>query len=134
MLATAQKLEPAPIPEIHSFAELADLFETRRELTLATHLINDMRPVGFTQGRIEVKPIGHIPADIPARIMRRLSEWTGDKWTLAYNEQAEGEPSIRERRAAAFAKQRDYALAHPKVAAILALFPDAEAEFLPNKS
>ncbi len=113
---------------------MVELFEARRELTLTTHLINDMRPVSFTQGRIEVKPVGHIPADIPARIMRRLNEWTGTRWSLVYNEHAEGEPSIRELRAAAFAKQRDYAFAHPKVIAAREIFPDAEVEFVPTKS
>jgi DNA polymerase-3 subunit gamma/tau len=132
-LATAHKLAPQPVPEIHSFAELVELFETRREMTLATHLANDMRPVSFTAGRIEVKPIGHIPADLPARINRRLNEWTGERWSLVYNEMATGEPSIGELRIAAIAKQREYALAHPKILAALALFPDADVEFIPNK-
>ena len=133
--ATAQKLapEPQPMPEIHSFAELVELFETRREMTLSTHLANDMRPVSFAAGRVEVKPIGHIPADVPARIQRRLAEWTGERWNLVYNESATGEPSIGELRIIAIAKQRDYAVAHPKVVAALAMFPDADVEFIPHK-
>ena len=131
--ATAQKIEPQPAPEIHSFIELVELFEARREMTLATHLANDMRPVSFTQGKVEVKPVGHIPADVPARICRRLNEWTGERWTLVYNESAVGEPSMRELRLAAVAKQRDYAIAHPKVGAARVMFPDAEIEFIPHK-
>ena len=121
------------MPEIDSFAELVELFETRREMTLSTHLANDMRPVSFAAGRVEVKPIGHIPADVPARIQRRLAEWTGERWNLVYNESATGEPSIGELRIIAIAKQRDYAVAHPKVVAALAMFPDADVEFIPHK-
>ena len=133
--ATAHKLAPEPqtVPEIDSFAELVELFETRREMTLSTHLANDMRPVSFAAGRVEVKPIGHIPADVPARIQRRLAEWTGERWNLVYNESATGEPSIGELRIIAIAKQRDYAVAHPKVVAALAMFPDADVEFIPHK-
>lgn len=135
MAATAPKLEPESqkLHEIHSFLELVELFEEKREPTLATHLINDMRLVSFAPGRVEVKPIGHMSPDIPARINRRLQEWTGERWQVVYNEAAEGELSIREQRAAAASKVREYALAHPKITAVRAMFPDAEIEFIPTK-
>lgn len=132
--ATALKIEPVELAEVHSFADVVKLFEERREPILATHLINDMRLVEFTAGRIEVKPISHMNADIPARINRRLAEWTGDKWNLVFNTNAEGEPTIREQRNAALKQQRDYAFAHPKVQAVLEVFPDAKlVDFIPAK-
>ena len=133
--ATAVKLDPLPAVEVHSYLDIVQLFETHREALLASHLINDMRPVKFEQGRIEVKPIGHMNPDVPARINRRLTEWTGTRWNLVYNEQATGEPSIREIRAAAAQEVRNEALAHPRVAAVLDVFPDAKViDFIPSKS
>lgn len=133
--ALARKVEEVPLAEIHSFAEAIKLFEQRREIILATHMINDMRLVSFARGRIEVKPVGHMNADVPARINRRLSEWTGEKWNLIFNPNAEGEPTIREQRAAALKQQRDYAIAHPRVQAVLAVFPDAKVvDFVPSKT
>lgn len=127
--------EPQPLAEVHSFLDVVQLFEARREALLASHLINDMRPVSFAPGRIEVKPIGHMNADVAARINRRLAEWTGERWNLTFNEQAEGEQSIREIRAAAARQARDYAVSHPKVQAVLDAFPDATViDFIPNKS
>ncbi len=132
--ATALKIEPVILAEVHSFADVVKLFEERREPILATHLINDMRLVAFEAGRIEVKPIAHMNADVPARINRRLAEWTGDKWNLVFNTNAEGEPSIREQRTHAAKQQRDYAFAHPKVQAVLEVFPDAKlVDFIPSK-
>ena len=132
--ATAPKIEPQPMVEVHSFEEVVTLFETKREPILAAHLINDMRPVKFSQGHIEVKPIGHMSADVAARINRRLAEWTGTRWNLTFNEQAEGGPSMRELRAAAAKQARDYAVSHPKVQAVLAAFPDATVvDFTPAK-
>jgi DNA polymerase-3 subunit gamma/tau len=133
--ALAHKIEPTPLAEIHCFADVVTLFETRREPMLANHLINDMRLVSFEAGRIEVKPITHLNADIPARITRRLIEWTGAKWNLIFNTNAQGEPTLREQRAAALKQARDYAIAHPKVQAVLAVFPDATVvDFVPSKT
>jgi DNA polymerase-3 subunit gamma/tau len=131
--ATALKIEPQPVVEVHSFLEMVTLFETRREPILAAHLINDMRLVSFAAGRIEVRPVGHMNPDIPARINRRLAEWTGTKWNLIYNEQAEGAPTIREERSAAARQARDYAFSHPKVQAVIEAFPGATPiDFIPN--
>ena len=133
--ALATKIEPVALAEVHSFAEAIQLFEERREPILATHMVGDMRLVSFERGRIEVKPVGHMNADVPARINRRLSEWTGEKWNLIFNTNAEGEPTVREQRAAALKQQRDYAIAHPRVQAVLAVFPDAKVvDFVPSKT
>jgi DNA polymerase-3 subunit gamma/tau len=134
MSATAPKMEPQPVVELLSFADMIALFEEKREALLASHLINDLRLVKFEQGRIEMKPIAHIGADVPARINRRLREWTGTAWNLLYNESAQGEPTVRELRQAAAAKQREYAVAHPKVQAALEVFPEATVlGFTPKK-
>ena len=131
--AVAAKIEPVALAEIHSFADVVQLFEEKREPILANHLINDMRFVSFAQGRIEVKPTTHINPDIPARINRRLAEWTGTRWSLVYNENADGEPTIRDQRNAALRQARDYAIAHPKVQAVMEMFPGATVtDFAPN--
>ena len=133
--AAAKKIEPEPMVELNSFLELVQLFELKREPILVNHLISDMRLIKFESGRVEVKPISHIGADIPARIHRHLMEWTGLRWSLVYNEQAAGEPTIREQRAAAALQARDYAASHPKVQAVLETFPDAKVvDFTPNKN
>jgi DNA polymerase-3 subunit gamma/tau len=132
--ATALKIEPAPLAQVDSFLDAVQLFETHREVLLASHLINDMRLVSFAVGRIEVKPVVHLNPDVPARINRRLTEWTGTRWNLVLTNDATGEPTLREQRAAAAQQARDYAVAHPKVQAILELFPDATVvDFIPNK-
>lgn len=132
--ALAAKIEPLPMVEVHSYLDVVQLMETRREPMLAKFLADDMRPVSFAQGKIEVKPVGHIPADIPARVCRRLNEWVGGRWNLVYNEQAAGEPTLRELRQIELSQKRDYAFAHPKVTAALEIFPGAELEFIPQKS
>lgn len=133
MSAAAPKIEPKPLVEVHSFLEIVELFEAKREAMLAKFLVNDMRLVLFEKGRLEVKPVNHIPAEVPARLSRALTDWTGTRWTVVYNEAIAGEPTLREQRLAALEQQKHYALAHPKVRAALEIFPDAELEFVPQK-
>lgn len=131
--ATAVKIEPQPVVELHSYLEVVQLFEARREAILASHLINDFRLVHFAPGRIEVRPVNHVSPDVPARLNRALRDWTGTPWNVIFSTE-EGEPSIREQRAAANARARDYALSHPKVVATLEAFPDAKIiDFIPTK-
>jgi len=133
--ATALKIEPIILAEVNSFLDVVKLFEERREALLASHLINDMRLVSFEQGRIEVKPISHMNPDVPARLNRRLSEWTGNKWNVIYNDRETGEPTIRETRAAAAKQLREYAIAHPRVQAVMEAFPGTTViDFTPNKN
>jgi len=133
--ALATRMETAPLAEVHSYAEMVALFEQQREALLASHLINDMRLVAFEPGRITVHPIAHMNPDVPARINRRLSEWTGKRWTVVYSEESNGEPTLREQREAALRQAREYAIAHPKVQAVLEAFPGATViDFAPNKT
>lgn len=133
--ALARKVEEVPLAAPESYLDIVTLFEQRREPMLAAHLANDMRLVSFALGNIEVKPTAHMNADVPARINRRLAEWTGQRWNLSFNTHAEGEPSLREQRQATARQARDYAFAHPKVQAVLAAFPTAKViDFVPNKS
>ncbi len=133
--ATAVKIEPVALAEVHSFADVIKLFENHREALLANHLISDMRLVTFAPGRIEVKPTGHMNPDVPARVNRRLMEWTGAKWNLIYNENAPGDETIREQRNLVQRQAREYAIAHPKVQAVLEMFPGAiVVDYTPNKS
>ena len=133
--ATARKIEPQVLHDVQSFADVVKLFEEKREAILASHLINDMRLVKFEAGRIELKPISYMQADVPARVARNLNAWTGVKWNIIYNEQGEAQATIREVRTAAANQARDYASQHPNVLAALEIFPDAKViDFTPNKS
>ena len=134
MSAAAPKLEPQPVIELHSYAEVVQLFEQRREAVLAKHLADDMRLVDFTRARIAVRPVTHLAADVAARIQRHLTEWTNQRWSFTFTTEADGEPTLREQRQAAAAKARDYAMAHPNVQAVLKTFPGATVvEFIAKK-
>ncbi len=120
---------PAPLAAIDDFISLVSLMETRREPMLLSHLTHDLGLVRFTKnergGHVDLHPVRHLPADVPARIQRRLKEWTGESWTVAFVEE-KGEATLAEQRAAAKAKALAYAASHPRVQEVLSMFEGAE--------
>ncbi len=128
-LALATKQEAAPILTpaaqpaaiIESYVEAVALFDKHREALLYSQLKNEVRLIRFTQGHIEVHPVGHLGADFAARVSRHLSDWTQQKWLLTFAE-GEGEPTLREQEIAADKQRFAYAAAHPSIEAVRQAF------------
>jgi DNA polymerase-3 subunit gamma/tau len=131
--ASALALQPEILPTLATFEDVVALFESRREAMLTHHLTHDLRLVRFTTGRIEMHPVTHLAPDIPARINRHLSDWTGTRWNLVFSDE-EGAPTLAEQKKQALEKARAYAASHPKVQAVLDAFPGAKIiDFVPNQ-
>jgi len=128
----ALALQPEILPTLATFEDVVALFESKREAILTHHLTHDLRLVRFTTGRIEMRPVTHLAPDIPARINRHLSDWTGTRWNLVFSEE-EGAPTLADQKKQALEKARAYAASHPKVQAVLNAFPGAKIiDFVPN--
>jgi len=119
---------PSPAaPQPQSFAEVARLFEVRREAILHTHLVHSVHLVRFEPGRIEFRPAAEAPANLANRLGSLLGEWTGRRWIVAVSEE-EGLPTLSQQAAAADRAARQAVLSHPLVAAVTARFPGAVIE------
>lgn len=130
----APAAQPQTMAKAETFEEVLALFKAKREAMLLNHLTHDLRLVSFQVGKIEMKPVTHLAADVAARINRRLQEWTGERWSLVFSE-AEGQPTVAEQRKMEMAKARQYAESHPKVLAVLETFPGAKVvDFIPHKN
>ena len=98
-----------------------------RDLQLKHALERDVRLVRFEQGSVEFSLApGGSPA-LAQLLMRRLGEWTGQRWMVALST-AEGTPSLREQ-AEAKRREREHGVAqHPLVRSVLERFPGAAIE------
>jgi DNA polymerase-3 subunit gamma/tau len=114
------ELEPMP----QSFAEVAALFDKRREALLRSHLWSHVHLVAFEPGRIECRLADGAPRDLANRLGQLLGEWTGARWIVAVS-QAEGEPTCAEQEAQRASALRNEVAAHPLVRAVLDAFPGA---------
>jgi DNA polymerase-3 subunit gamma/tau len=112
--------EPAPLPMPTSLAEVAALFEQKREAALATHLKRNVHLVRFEQGVIEFNPGRAAPQDLAGQVGKLLTQWTGTRWVVSVVN-TPGAPSLYEQHLA-------QAAADPVVKSILDAFPGAQIE------
>ena len=116
---------PQALAKVESYLDIVELFSQEREAILHSHLVHDVRLVSYTQGKLELHPVAHVPADFAARVQRHLSDWTGKRWSVSFSD-AEGEPTLHEQALAAKRQAIEYAKSHPHVTRIMEYFPDAD--------
>ena len=100
-----------------SFVGVVELFEERRQLTIAAHMRRGVRLVRFEDGRIDIGLEKGAPADLPGQIGKLLTEWTGRRWMVSIANAA-GDKTLHE-------QALDRAKSDPLVKTILDTFPDA---------
>jgi DNA polymerase-3 subunit gamma/tau len=125
---------PAPTAhDPHDFEAVVRLAEETGEMMLASHLKRDLHLVRFEPGRIEFRPGERAPAGLAQDLGKLLGECTGRRWMVTLS-QAEGEPTLHERRARENERRRDEALDHPLVKATLEAFPGARVSVPRDKT
>jgi DNA polymerase III subunit gamma/tau len=125
--ASAELASAQPQPELETFAEVAALFETKREGLLRAHLTNNVHLVRFEPGRIEFRQTEHAPRDLASRVSQLLERWTGRRWIVVISSE-HGDLTLHEQAEAAEQAAKARAATHPLVAAVLAAFPGATIE------
>ena len=116
---------PQTTMSLDSYLDVVSIFEQKREMILYTYLKQDVRLVSFAEGRIEMQVAEHVPADMPQKISKLLSQWTGNRWVVMVS-QEQGQPSIKEQEDKRFGEQKQQALEHPLIKDVMGAFPGAE--------
>jgi DNA polymerase-3 subunit gamma/tau len=114
----------APSALLARFEDVVALIRARRDLTLLVDVETGVRLVRHAPGRIEFEPAPAAPADLAARLSRRLQEWTGSRWGVSIVSEG-GAPTLAEMAARARDGAEAEAMDHPVVQAVLAAFPGA---------
>jgi DNA polymerase-3 subunit gamma/tau len=107
------------------FEQVVELIRAKRDVKLLIEVENHLRLASYAPGRIEFELTSAGAADFPARLSRRLQDWTGVRWVVSVVSEG-GADTIAEVKAAHADDLQAQARAHPMVAAALAAFPGAE--------
>ena len=108
-----------------NFIEIVDMFEKKREAIIHANLIEKVKPVRVEAGLFEIEDTEDFDSDLPGRIGKLLSEWTGTPWQIALVKSI-GEKTLREKMADAELEAKENAKRDPIVASVLSNFPGAE--------
>jgi DNA polymerase-3 subunit gamma/tau len=115
----------APRVQLARFEDLVALAQTNRDIQLKIALERDVRLVRFERGTLEFALAPGGSPQLAQNLMRRLQEWTGERWMVALSSR-DGAPTLREQMDA---RDRDRATgvrADPLVRSVLEQFPGAE--------
>ena len=109
-----------PMPR--TIEDLVALAAENRDIQLRIALERDVRLVRLEPGSLEFEPLPDASPQLAGLLMRRLTEWTGQRWMVAVATSG-GAPTLRERGDSVARARRDELAADPVVARILELFP-----------
>jgi DNA polymerase-3 subunit gamma/tau len=112
-----------PLPT--SFRGVVALFAAEREMLLSGQLRSAVHLVRFEPGLIEFRLEPNAPQSLPATVAKKLTEWTGKRWTVSIAPNAEGEPTLAEQDNQNRSQALIDAAAHPTIKALLLAFPGA---------
>ncbi len=120
-----QQALPQAVAGPQNYAQLIALAAEKRDVLVKLALEGNMKPISFSEGRIEVALTDGTDPAIIATLSARLQQWTGQRWIIAVSSKAPSIPTIREQQV--LAKEAATAAAHddPLVQAILETFPGA---------
>ncbi|SEK77837.1 DNA polymerase III subunit gamma/tau [Pacificibacter marinus] len=108
------------------FEDVVELVRHHRDAKLLIEIENHVRLAKFSPGRIEFEPAHDAPQDLAARLASRLHAFTGVRWGVTIAKAPEGTKTIFEVNNAAKIALEAQARAHPIVAKVFELFPDAK--------
>jgi len=91
--------EPEETPQIslQTMGDIVDLLSDKGDIMLKSQVMNFVRPVKFETGFLEYSPSLGAPADLAARLGKRLRDLTGQPWQVVQNADIEGAPTVAEK-------------------------------------
>ncbi|WP_245276157.1 DNA polymerase III subunit gamma/tau [Methylocapsa aurea] len=114
-----------PVPRLARFEDVVALAGLHRDIQLKLALERDVRLVRFEDGAIEFSQAPGASPQLAQNLMRKLQEWTGQRWMVAISRES-GAPSLKERETAKAEAAMTGIRADPLVQSVLAYFPGAE--------
>ena len=123
--ASVPQARSVPRVQVQRFEDIVALAQVHRDIQLKIALERDVRLVRFENGAIDFALAPGASPQLAQTLMRRLQEWTGERWIVALSRES-GAPSIREQADAREAERMVGVRADPLVRSVLERFPGAE--------
>jgi len=112
-------------PRISSIQDMVALAQSNRDIQMKVALERDVRPVRIENGSFEFSLAQGASPSIAQALMRKLQEWTGERWLVALSNE-QGAPTLKEMSDAKEAERMRGVRAEPLVRSVLERFPGAE--------
>ena len=113
-----------PAVRLRRLEDVVALAAEKRDIQLKSALERDVRLVRFEEGSIEFSLAQGASHSLPQTLMRKLQDWTGQRWIVALSRDP-GAPSLKEQADAREHEARKQIVTDPLVKSVLDAFPGA---------
>ncbi len=124
-VASATPEPGRPAVRLHRLEDVVAMAAEKRDIQLKTALETDVHLVRFDEGSIEFSLAPDAPQTLPQTLMRKLQDWTGQRWIVALSRDP-GAPSLRQQAEARANETRSAVATDPLVSRVLKAFPGAK--------
>jgi len=107
-----------------SFADMVKLFEKQGEADIAFHLNDNVRPVSYDIGRVDIRINDRAPNNLISRMSTSLNKWTGKSWMISRSSE-EGDDSLYEQDVAEQSALKKMVLSNDLIKSVLSSFEGA---------
>ena len=112
-------------PVITRFEHIVALAHKNRDIALKLQLESAVRPVSVAPGRLVIAYDGFDGEGFQAKLGRKLTDWTGDRWHVDLADES-GSATLSERKEEREREVREAADHHPLVEAVRNMFPGSK--------
>ncbi len=130
--APAQASEQQVAVALNNFEDVVAFVGHKREALLQSNLVNDVHLVSFAPGHLSIRLRDGASQAIVGQLSNKLSQWTGERWMVSLSRE-QGQPTLGESRRAEKDTERTTVLAHPVVAEVMRVFPEAHLVSIDNE-
>lgn len=107
-MAVTQTNQIIHFSEEECYTQLVQLFREKGEPLIYNYLMRHVRVKGFERGRIELSVDAEVPSDFAERAGKKLTEWTGKRWTVVQEQHDSKKTEAREATKSSSVILRDY--------------------------
>ena len=122
----------APLTQITGLADMQAVLKQAGYMNLASQIYLYVHPVRIEEGRFEFRPAPEAAPSLAQELTQALKAATGKRWMVSVST-APGAPTMAQAARAAQTEEFERIRAHPLIAQVFEIFPDAELKAVHKK-
>lgn len=119
-----EKVEEAEVPK--TFEAFVALFRQKKELLLASHIMQDIHLISYQPLNLQIKLTDHAPKDLCKQLKENIERWTGEEWKIEQKKEGSANTTLYEQKQEKVEVLKKEALNSSLVKEVEASFPGAK--------
>jgi len=110
----------------NTFDAFVSLFKKKKELLLASHIMQDVYLVAYEPFKLKIKLTDHAPKDLCKQLKEKIQKWTGAEWKIEQVEQGGVDKTLYQKKQEKIEELKKEAMEAPLLKEVEKTFPGAK--------